>query len=84
MSLGRTLFIALWITGRGVSESSHLGSPGDQSMCVVLTCRKVETDWTLLRSACKNCAECWMMLQEESHKDKDLETEFRSREETLP
>ena len=29
---------------------SRLGSPGDQSVCVVLTCRKLETDWILLRS----------------------------------
>ena len=29
---------------------SHLGSPGDQSVCVVLTCRKLETDWILLRT----------------------------------
>ena len=50
---------------------SRLGSPGDQSVCVVLTCRRMDRD--RLDIVTESLQElCRMVLQgEESHKEKD-------------
>ena len=77
LSLRGRLHIALWITGRGVS---HLGSPGDQSMRVLLTCRNVETDWTWrgMQEVCRMLDGAARRIKR-GHKNKEPETELERR-----
>ena len=76
------LFIAGWITERGVSRH---GSPGDQSVRVSLTYRNVETDWIRrgMQEVCRMLDSAARRMKR-GHKNKDPEIEFWSREKTLP
>ena len=82
LSLRGRLCIAVWITGRGVSRH---GSPGDQSVRVLLTCRNVETDWIRrgMQEVCRMLDSAARRMKR-GHKNKDPEIGFWSREKTLP
>ena len=74
---GLSLRGRLFITGRGMSRH---GSPGDQSVRVLLTCRNVETDWIWrgMQEVCR-MLDCAARRMKRGHKNKDPETELERR-----
>ena len=74
LSLGGRLFVAVWITGRGVSESPWIGGRSDRvrSTDVPQSGDGLDIVMESLQELCRS----WMVLQgEESHKKKDPVTE---------